>query len=677
MATVPPSLLDPDKFGLLMQCRQKMDRLSSPQLHSYAQSVHSILSTVQFKNLLFVGLNSIRNDIEYHQFYQMKQSINKLIEQIDKEKKSKRKQKPNDTNEPPMSVIPKNASLTKWIPFDIISNHICTFLKMSSITHLAQCDRQLAIICHTPTSIGNLMHRYDVYRYIPYRYGENGGLIDGHYHNMDNWSFSAMHRFKNVERLSISLEYFDGHSTMFNTTFRKVKHLSFYDHGIWENEMGYPYNEMHGLPLLESISFINFEDIPPMLHFMKQYACKTRICLLKSVSFVDCHFDSLTEWPDPPFSEYKYLLNFILPPQPNTLEVLKFENSWLIKPIHADCSNTNGQFENIDTIRSSLTNLKGIVYGEPNDDEDDLFLPLCRIILGHLSSFKSLESIHTHCLRETQLLSSYLNTNNTDALHQITELCISVPFKQNNASPLDCLAGTMSLPKLEKLCLVIPISENDEEHVSTFEKIVALILRSQIKLRVFQIVALIIDNAEEEEQPDFCSKRLVSLTVFLKQLTHSLCHTRILPKYPKVHSKQSLTFRIHIKTCHNKPDTTCRFAGVDGGSAFADTLQHLLLNYLITYPFGKIQVKMSWNAKYSHSMGYKMKPYVKGLNGFNLRIKTRQGGNSSKPDREHLHYDMDFKRYAISADKKRSKRLFDNETKWKVDCRFCCNTPWI
>eukprot|EP01083_Nonionella_stella_P217215 779981_1 len=89
MTTIQHSLLDPDKFGLLVQCRQKMDLLSPPQLHTYGQYVLSILSTVQFITLLFVGLNSIRNDIEYHQLFQMKQSINQIIEKMDKEIKTK------------------------------------------------------------------------------------------------------------------------------------------------------------------------------------------------------------------------------------------------------------------------------------------------------------------------------------------------------------------------------------------------------------------------------------------------------------------------------------------------------------------------------------------------------------------------------------------------------------
>eukprot|EP01084_Bolivina_argentea_P040312 74516_1 len=176
MATLVPSLTDPDKLGLLIQCRMKMDKLNDKQLNNFAHSSLQLLSNKQLKKLLFVGFNSIKNDIPYNQLFNMKSSLNQIIEETEKLKTDKSKSKPNTNTEKPtnpnpnqnqqiqiqiktnksksksiMLTIPKNASLSKTIPFDIISNNICTFLKMSSITQLAKCDRKLAIICHTPT----------------------------------------------------------------------------------------------------------------------------------------------------------------------------------------------------------------------------------------------------------------------------------------------------------------------------------------------------------------------------------------------------------------------------------------------------------------------------------------------------------------------------------------------
>eukprot|EP01084_Bolivina_argentea_P306759 530139_1 len=111
-----------------------------------------LLSIQQLKKFLFTGLNSIKTDISYNQLFEMRLLINQIIEKEEKSKKNKSKSKQKSTinTKSTIPVIPENASLSKTIPFDIISNNMCPFLKMSSITKLAKCDRKLAIICHTP-----------------------------------------------------------------------------------------------------------------------------------------------------------------------------------------------------------------------------------------------------------------------------------------------------------------------------------------------------------------------------------------------------------------------------------------------------------------------------------------------------------------------------------------------
>eukprot|EP01084_Bolivina_argentea_P227646 384490_1 len=146
MASTQPTLTDPDKLGLLLQCRQKMDELNPTDLYKYADFTLKLLSIKQLKSVIFVGLNAIKNNISYNQLFEMKSSINEIIEET-KKLKNKSKLKSSENNKSiickqlTIPIVPKNASLTKIIPFDIISNHICHFLKMSSITKLAQCDR--------------------------------------------------------------------------------------------------------------------------------------------------------------------------------------------------------------------------------------------------------------------------------------------------------------------------------------------------------------------------------------------------------------------------------------------------------------------------------------------------------------------------------------------------------
>lgn len=193
------SLSNPDRLGLLIRCRQKMDELTVNELRSYAQSVIASLALDHLKKMLFGGMNAIKEDIHYQDIFTLNTVINAIIS---KKKKKQKKQKTDENQESKLKKlspkIQKNASLTAVIPSAILSNNICTFLTMKSIASLARTDRKLAIICHTPSSINNLMHRHD-----PYPYGAvYSGMIDGHSYD---WNSLNGHRMQNVEKLSIPL----------------------------------------------------------------------------------------------------------------------------------------------------------------------------------------------------------------------------------------------------------------------------------------------------------------------------------------------------------------------------------------------------------------------------------------------------------------------------------------
>eukprot|EP01083_Nonionella_stella_P299656 1018916_1 len=548
MAATQPSLLDPDKFGLLIQCRQKMDTLNSPQLQNYAQSILSLLSDTQLKKLLFVGCNSIRNHIKYDQLSQMKSSINQIIEQINKEKRLKNQQQTQDIHKSPIAIIPKAASLTQYIPSDIISNHICHFLKMSSITKLAQCDRQLAIICHTPTSISNLMHRYDPYAYNPRDTKEDTemGLIDGVYYNMKDTNPSALHRFRNVERLAISLAYFNAYASELTNTFTNIKHLSIVGGFSFDGDSMWPYTNMKALPRLQSICFVHIEALPEMLHIMKPYAT-AESAKLKSISFVDCQLPSLEVYgfdgDDAMYSEYKNLLQFLLPSQPNNLQVLRLENSSFAITNYSMCDDVNDQMQNIERIKSSLSNLQGFVYagGALDINSTNQFSVLTTKILNNLPSFKRLESIHIHVSRLASL-----NDNISNISDQISELCVSV---QPSDSSLRCL-GTF-LPKLQKLCLVTYIPK-DVLSMEAFAESISEILSVQTQLKVCQIVVIMDEKTErtEDTDADFCTKGIVIVNHMMKELVKSFNAT--------ARSKRSLMFRLHIKSCHYNREPRCR-----------------------------------------------------------------------------------------------------------------------
>eukprot|EP01083_Nonionella_stella_P046056 123329_1 len=670
MASSEPSLLDPDKFGLLIQCRQQMDKLDSAQLQDYAQSVISLLSATQLKQLLFVGCNAMKKHIEYNQLFEMKGTINQMIEDINKQKRLQNKQKTKHALKPPLTIIPKNASLTGYIPSDIISNSICPLLKMSSISNLAQCDRQLAIICHTPTSISNLMHRYDPYAYNPRDTEEDTetGLIDGVYYNMKDTNPSALHRFRNVERLAISLAYFNAYASELTNTFTNIKHLSIVGGFSFDGDSMWPYTNMKALPRLQSICFVHIEALPEMLHIMKPYA--TAECgKLKSISFVDCQLPSLEVYgfdgDDAMYSEYKNLLQFLLPSQPNNLQVLRLENSSFAITNYSMCDDVNDQMQNIERIKSSLSNLQGFVYagGALDINSTNQFSVLTTKILNNLPSFKRLESIHIHVSRLASL-----NDNISNISDQISELCISL---QDSGSTLPCL--NTFLPKLQKVCLVQSISRS-RSHPNTFAtafaETVSTILRVQTQLKVCQIV-LIMDEATQEREDtsvDFCANRIVVINRLMIELIKSFNRT--------IRSKRSLLFRLHVKSCHHNRRPLCTIEQDQEEHQFAITVQNLLLNYLVTYPLGKIQIKMSWNA---HVLSHELlenHSYIRGLE-YLFRIDIKEGGSTEEDKETDLCTDMDFEQYAMSVSNKDVDNVENYENKWNVDCRYCCNTPWV
>eukprot|EP01083_Nonionella_stella_P303226 1048807_1 len=459
---------------------------------------------------------------------------------------------------------------------------------MSSITKLAQCDRQLAVICHTPTSICNLMHRYDPYRYNPREYNTDD-FIDGNYYKMEKWIRNppTMHRFKNVEKLSISFSFFDRNASRFATLFSNLKHLSLFD--LWETDSFQLANSQAlALPSLESICFAHTYEIPAV------------------------------------------------------------------------------------TKNNSINQ----------------FFHLATRIVNNISSFKRLGSIHIHCLRDPQLLTSFLNVNNMNMLNQIRELCISVPMlgHQNSGSPLHSLSrfGT----QLEKLCVVLYISSTDSKNMSTFGEIIGSILRRQIKLKVFQMVTVMDETEGFTDRTDakFCSKRIVVLKGLLQKLVLSLNALQNSGTWSNLPvASRPLIFRFHIKSCHLNKQSTCYPNGVENRTdreTFASAIQTVLLTYLMTYPLGKIQVKLSWNTdRWDHHL-LSHRSYLKSLSQM-VRIDIKEGGTTHKDSNTHFYTDMDFHQYAISASNmkhsisKDDKDTKHHENKWKVDCRFCCNTPWI
>eukprot|EP01083_Nonionella_stella_P068932 183363_1 len=681
MSTFHPTLSDPDKLGLLLQCRQKMDGLNTQQLIKYSHSILGLLSAIQLKKLLFVGFNTIKSDIEYTQLFQMNTIINQVLNDIENAKKLKRKSKSESMSaHPTIPIIPKDASLTKVLPFDIISNNICTFLTMSSITQLAPCDRKCAVICQTPTSITNLMHRHDPYRYSDVNDLVHDPLIDGHYFNMDQWN---MHKFKNVERLSITIPFFNYNVSKFNT-FRRVKHLTFYDtqagpYDIDDYEFNVPYTEMIVMPFLQSVCFVNSECLKEVLYFLKQYRENPRnndyynsiIYQLKSVAFID--FASLTtvnHVTNPNISEYGNIINLVLPSQPNHLEVLKLENTLFQKQTHPECKVFNEAIEDVERIASSLANIKGFVYRKCTVyHENDQFLNLANNILNNILLFPRLQSLHVHGKDALSLGRAH------DRFNNINELCLTVSLDRFKYI-VETRPLTKTYPKLEKLCLVIDINTSDGDadrtSAATLFKRVLTEIFDTYELKVLQIVAVL--KAGGDEDTSFCEKRIRILNTFIQQfitLFHSLATNSSA-------TRRGLVFKLHVKTCHMETSPQCVLPLKAGSclETFANGIQSMVFNYLSSCPLGKIQFKWSWNTHNHNEVQNKLEPCVSGLRAM-FHVNTKSGGTFLHKN-GYYDSDKDYRQYAISACKRDiADQTVEHNAKWKADCRYCCNTPWV
>eukprot|EP01084_Bolivina_argentea_P068222 124150_1 len=155
---------------------------------------------------------------------------------------------------------------------------------MSSISNLARCDRKLAIICHTPTSINNLMHRYDIYQYC-----NTDGVVDGYYYDMENWNLEMVHRYTNIEQLSISLGLFENDKIEIFNSFNNIKHLSLYHE---DQVYGFDEEKIRVIPSLQTLSIVTCVDTCIVLGFIDKYTMGHK---LKSIAFVDVNCDSFED----------------------------------------------------------------------------------------------------------------------------------------------------------------------------------------------------------------------------------------------------------------------------------------------------------------------------------------------------------------------------------------------
>merc|ERR1712190_528883 len=82
--------------------------------------------------------------------------------------------------------------------------------------------------------------------------------------------------------------------------------------------------------------------------------------------------------------------------------------------------------------------------------------------------------------------------------------------------------------------------------------------------------------------------------------------------------KHPLLFRVHIKSIHKKKDSKCNIMTWRGEclkilSAFSESFNNLVLNYLVTYPLGKIQFKWTDDARGHDHLQQELDRCMRGL----------------------------------------------------------------
>eukprot|EP01084_Bolivina_argentea_P180527 311901_1 len=146
-------------------------------------------------------------------------------------------------------------------------------------------------------------------------------------------------------------------------------------------------------------------------------------------------------------------------------------------------------------------------------------------------------------------ISSYINDNTIDTSNKISELCISVSPRLSTK-----LSATLPrlLPKLEKLCLVINITDSFNVRFAIQLK---LFLQSVTQLKLLQIVVVGLDT--QNTDPEFCCKKLNMLTKFIVKLVAALIDIRNDSNYLQLQHNKPVLFKFYVKLCHSISNTQC------------------------------------------------------------------------------------------------------------------------
>eukprot|EP01083_Nonionella_stella_P148494 470119_1 len=105
---------------------------------------------------------------------------------------------------------------------------------------------------------------------------------------------------------------------------------------------------------------------------------------------------------------------------------------------------------------------------------------------------------------------------------------------------------------------------------------------------------------------------------------------------------------------------------------------NMIVKYLMLYPIGKIQCRFTCNVR-NHNLGWILQNNMKGLDAL-LKVCVKRSRNVFPLNDPPLCYynKTDFIQGSVSAVTKHvSEQDINHANRWKMDCRYCCNTPWV
>jgi len=141
--------------------------------------------------------------------------------------------------------------------------------------------------------------------------------------------------------------------------------------------------------------------------------------------------------------------------------------------------------------------------------------------------------------------------------------------------------------------------------------------------------------------------------------------------------------------CHEDRGSECTLEDYDDEpirflKVIGNLMQSLFVNYLATFPVGHMQIKLSWDTQ--TEIECIQKPFMAPLERLNaiFDVEVDASGclfhlhdDDEEFEANGFNRDKDYYQYAISAQNKNLPNDTMHDKQWSVDCRYCCNTPWI